>query len=299
MPDISRRRKGEMLRALFAVLGEHPDGLSARSAIDATAQRLNLTEFEKGVYDSGAVPVRRFDKILRFTTIDAVKAGWLVKSNGEWAITQEGLAAYDRFREPDLLMAEASRLYRAWRKHKPATSADAVELGGVHDDEGVTAATVEEAQDDARAQISEYLGSMPPYDLQELVAALLRAMGYHVAWIAPPGPDRGIDIVAYTDPLGASGPRIKVQVKRRADKVPVAEVRSFMAVLSPGDVGIFVAIAGFTSDAHSEARNQENRRLSLFGLNELLELWTEHYPKVAVEHQALLPLQPVYYLAPR
>ena len=45
---------------------------------------------------------------------------------------------------------------------------------------------------------------MPPYQFQDLVAALLRAMGYHVAWVAPPGKDGGTDIVAYTDPLGAT-----------------------------------------------------------------------------------------------
>jgi len=38
-------------------------------------------------------------------------------------------------------------------------------------------------------------------------------MGYHVAWVAPPGPDGGVDVIAQSDPLGINGPRIKVQVK--------------------------------------------------------------------------------------
>jgi hypothetical protein len=40
-------------------------------------------------------------------------------------------------------------------------------------------------------------------------------MGYHVSWIAPPGKDRGIDVLAWTDPVGTKPPRIKVQEKRR------------------------------------------------------------------------------------
>jgi predicted Mrr-cat superfamily restriction endonuclease len=36
-------------------------------------------------------------------------------------------------------------------------------------------------------------------------------------YVAPPGPDGGIDLIAHTDPLGTTGPRIKVQVKRRDD----------------------------------------------------------------------------------
>ena len=69
----------------------------------------------------------------------------------------------------------------------------------------------EEAEESAWNSIEEHLRNTSPYDFQNLVAALLRAMGYHVSWIAPPGRDGGIDILAHTDPLGISMPRIKVQ----------------------------------------------------------------------------------------
>jgi len=139
---------------------------------------------------------------------------------------------------------------------------------------------------------------MNPYDLQKLVAALLRAMGYHVSWVSPPGPDKGIDILAHNDPLGTSTPRIKVQVKRRADKVNVDGLRSFMAVLGEHDVGIFVSIGGFTSEAESEARTKETRKLTLLDLKKLVDLWVKHYSKIEESDKRLLPLEPVYYLAP-
>jgi restriction system protein len=126
---------------------------------------------------------------------------------------------------------------------------------------------LEEAEEAAWSEISRYLLGINPYEFQDLVAALLRAIGYHVSWVAPPGPDFGIDILAYNDPLGASGPRIKVQVKRRTDKVNVDGIRAFMALLGQQDVGIFVCTGGFTSDAEREARGQEIRRLSLIDLN--------------------------------
>ena len=50
---------------------------------------------------------------------------------------------------------------------------------------------------------------MPPYQFHDLVAALLRAMGYHVAVVAPTGKDGGTHAVAYTDPLGATVSRIR------------------------------------------------------------------------------------------
>ena len=92
---------------------------------------------------------------------------------------------------------------------------------------------------------------MNPYELQELVADLLRAMDYHVAWVAPPGKDGGVDVLAFTDPLGTKPPRVKVQVKRQERKVDVEGLRSFMALLGEEDVGLFVNTGGFTRDART------------------------------------------------
>jgi restriction system protein len=71
-----------------------------------------------------------------------------------------------------------------------------------------------------------------------------------------------------------------------------------MAVLSVNDVGIFISTGGFTSDAHSEARYQENRRITLIGVEELVDLWVEHYHVIPEAERQLLPLKPIYYLAP-
>jgi restriction system protein len=123
-------------------------------------------------------------------------------------------------------------------------------------------------------------------------------MGYHIEWIAPPGKDGGIDIIAMPDPLGTKPPRIKVQVKRQQEAVRVDVVRSFMAVLGDEDVGLFVATGGFTKDAWEEARTQEKRRVKLIDLERLFDLWIEHYDKLSDEARQRLPLRPIYFLAP-
>jgi len=46
---------------------------------------------------------------------------------------------------------------------------------------------VDEAEEKSWEQIQQYLQQIKPYEFQELVADLLRAMGYHVSWVAPPG----------------------------------------------------------------------------------------------------------------
>ncbi|HVF74790.1 MAG TPA: restriction endonuclease [Acidimicrobiales bacterium] len=294
MAEITRQRQGEMVRAVLEVLSEHPEGVHAQEVISRVEQMVGSSEFERGYYASG---VRRFEKILRFNTINAVKAGWMVKNKGIWTVTDEGRAALSRFTDPAELMRESSRLYREWEQARPAPIAEE-EVALDEAAEESAAATLEEAEENAWREIADYLRHMNPYEFQDLVAALLRGMGYHVAWVSPPGPDRGLDIVAYTDPLGASGPRIKVQVKRRAEtKSTVDDIRSFMALLGTQDIGIFVSSGGFTSDAEREARGQENRRLTLVNLEQLFDLWVQYYEAIDETERRLLPLKPVYFLA--
>ena len=124
---------------------------------------------------------------------------------------------------------------------------------------------------------------------------MLRAMGYHVSWVAPPGKDGGIDIVAWSDPLGTRPPRIKVQVKRVGQNVNVDGLRSFMAMLGDDDVGLFVTTAGFTKDAEDEARTQEKRKVTLVNLDKLFDLWVENYGRLDDEARRRLPLRPITF----
>jgi restriction system protein len=292
MAEVTRERTGQIVRTVFEILEEHPEGVQARDVIEETKRRLPPTDFEKSLYPTTSAP--RFDKILRFSTIGPVKAGWMTKSKGNWIVTDAGRMAYKDFKDPADFMREASKLYNAWRKAQIDTSDETTESV-----EAVTSgATLEEAEESAWSEISTYLRAMPPYDFQDLIAALLRGMGYHVAWVAPPGKDDGLDIVSYTDPLGAEGPRIKTQVRRRNEsKTTLDDLRSFLSTLSNQDVGIFVSTSGFTVDATREARRQETRRITLIDLETFFDLWVENYENLNEQDRQRLPLKPVYFLS--
>jgi restriction system protein len=290
--EITARRTGEVLRVLFEILWKAPEGVQASEALARLTTQVALTPYEAGEYESGG---RRFEKIVRFATVDCVKAGWLMKSKGRWSLTEEGRSAYNQFKDPEAFYKEARQLYQKWQKSQPE------EVSGEEPEEATAKAvtiTFEQAQEQAWGEIENHLHNMSPYDFQDLVAALLRALGYYVAWVSPPGKDGGVDILAWPDPLGTKPPRIKVQVKRYVSAVNVDGLRSFMALLGEDDVGIFVAAGGFTKDARDEARTQEKRKVTLIDLERLFDLWVEHYVKLPEEDRRRLPLQPIHFLAP-
>jgi restriction system protein len=292
MANVTRDRTGEFLRALFPILIAHPDGIQARTALDQLRGMFELTEYEAGFYAGGSL---RFDRIVRFATVDCVKAGWMLKNKGKWSATSEGEEAYRNLHNPGEFYRKACKLYRKWRLEQ-VTDDD------INDSEDVTekeaSITFEQAEEVAWTEIREHLTQMNPYEFQDLVADLLEAMGYHSAWIAPKGKDGGIDILVYKDPLGATLPRIKVQVKRVQTAVSVEGLRSFMAVLGDDDVGLFVSTGGFTRDAELEARTQEKRRITLIDLEHLVDLWIDHYGDLEEPARRRLPLRPIFFLSP-
>src|ERR1039458_3485692 len=124
------------------------------------------------------------------------------------------------------------------------------------------------------------------YEFQDLIAALLRAMGYHTPFIAPRGKDGGIDVLAYQDPLGTLSPRIKIHVKHRDSTATVKEVRELMGLLQKdGDVGLFISTGGFTPDAKTTARTS-HVHVELIDFERFITLWQEFYHKISDEDKA-------------
>lgn len=294
MAEITRRRTGELLRKLFELLMATPDGMAAKEALAALRNKVTMSEYEAGEYESGS---RRFDKIVRFATVDTVKAGWLLKVSGVWSVTDVGRKAYEKHTDPEAFYKEAVRLYHEWKEARgeEPDSGEVPEIEGNDLSDKALQSALETAADEAQRTIQAFLSKMNAYDFQDLVAALLEAMGYHVYWKAKGGPDGGIDIIAFSDPLGTKPPRIKVQVKRVGKRIDVDGLRAFSGVLGEDDVGIFVNLGGFTGPAEEASRS---KRITLVDGAKLVELWTEHFEKLDNEARRRMPVRPVYFLAP-
>src|SRR5580704_5555983 len=306
MAEITRRRLGELVQGVLRILKDKPDGMRARDVVAELERLVPPTPFEQSTYVSRP-DVRRYEQLARFATIGPVKAGWLLKSKGRWTATEAGRSALSTFRDPEALMRESIRLYREWKAsrgdgaetgdHDPDVEPEAGETETPVPETPPTATAFEDAEGDAWDEVAAYVARMDPYDVQDLIAGLLSAMGYHISWIAPRGADGGVDIVAYPDPLGAREPCVKVSVRRRGAKADVKDVREFMSVLHGSDLGIFFSVSGFTRPAEDLARSDQ-RKIRLFDMEKVFDLWVEHYGRVSETHRRLLPLRPVWFLAP-
>ncbi|CAG9273461.1 Mrr restriction endonuclease [Paraburkholderia unamae] len=291
----SRGLAVKVIFAAFQILQERGLELAGREVIAEIETRVPLDDWATATYEkSGYV---RWQSILHFYSIPCIKAGFLLKKKGVWYLTKEGEQAL-KLGDVGLLNA-AVEAYRIWREKnqptvEPTNESDVTDVG-----EQAQEATIHEMEQLAAEGLKKQISLKNPYEFQDLVAALLRGMGYFTPFVAPAGKDGGVDIIAYRDPLGTVSPRIKVQVKHRPDTATkVQEVRELMGLLQKdGDVGIFVSSGGFTPDAKTAARNS-HAHVELIDLDRLIALWQQFYPQIAEDDKAMLPLTPIYFYAP-
>ena len=127
------------------------------------------------------------------------------------------------FRVNDAVSRELRNLCSPSPTREPAAAvAPMAEL-----DEVQTAYTLDEYIEKSEQFIEDQIVRLGPYQMQDLIAGILRAMGYRTR-VAKPGPDRGVDIFASPDGLGLAEPRIFVEVKHRAGTIGAPAVRAFM-----------------------------------------------------------------------
>jgi restriction system protein len=285
-----------LLHAALSVLKEAGGEAPGRQVMDAAGQRVELDDWARERYEkTGNV---RWQSLLHFFTIDAAKAGYLIKKKGVWYLTPEGDKALSL--KPLALLDQARKAYREWRKENPVeTEVELPSSAGTQIEVSpeTRSPSLDEIEQLALEDIQTAINQKTPYEFQDLVAALLRGMGYFTPFVAPAGKDGGVDIIAYRDPLGTMSPRIKVQVKHRTSPTGVQDVRQLMGLLQKdGDVGIFVSTGGFSADARAAARSS-HVHVELIDGSRFITLWQEFYEKLSDEDKALLPLRPVYFVA--
>ncbi|RMZ51426.1 Mrr restriction system protein [Flavobacteriaceae bacterium PRS1] len=281
----------------FNILKENGGELRGKDVVDKIRESVDFNEYEKHRYEkTGYI---RWESILHFYTIDCMKAGFLRKNKGLWILTNEGEEAIKLGSEK--LLSTAIKIYREWdakRKKEGNSKDEDDDLPEIQTDKGqAQQAIIDQLEENAITGIRNFILRKNPYEFQDLVAALLNSMGYHISDVAKRGPDGGIDIIAYNDPLGTTQPRIIVQVKHRpSSSISSDEIQKLAGTLKrTSDVGIFVTSGDFSKPAEKEARNSREH-IELIGFDRLVSLWTEYYSKLDDEQKNMLPIHPIYFL---
>lgn len=277
---LTLERASEMLRCVFEILWDKPYGLTAVEVISLIPKVMQLTEYELEYSRKSSTP--RYEKIVRITTIPLAYTGWLLKNDkGRWYITEAGYQACKQFTNVQEFYQEAIRLYN---KHKRLAPESIMAL--------------EMAQESAWIQIEKHLLHLKKTELQMMAGELLRAMGYFPSWMAPPEKQRGqINLIAYTDPIGAKGQRILTQIIQKGQSVTLEGVNGFLSILGPNDFGMIISMSGFTTQAIQELGTDNFERVTALDANSFFELWKKYYAELSQEIRSLLPLKVVHFLS--
>lgn len=143
--------------------------------------------------------------------------------------------------------------------------------------------------------IKDKINGLDWEELQELIAGLLRSLGYKTR-VSDKGPDRGKDITASPDGFGFTSPRIVVEVKHRKGAMGAPEIRSFLGGRHAEDRGLYVSTGGFTKEALYEAE-RANIPVDLMDIDRLAEEVIDQYEDFDIQTKQLLPLKRLYWPA--
>lgn len=119
-------------------------------------------------------------------------------------------------------------------------------------------------------------------EFQDLVAALLSAMGCEILHVAPPGPDSGVDIKAVTSDLLTPNIPLAVQVKhyKLGNNIGRKDVRELRSGVPFGGRGVFVTTSDFVGTATEVASEPGFPHIALINGSLLVDLLATHWQEM-------------------
>lgn len=166
------------------------------------------------------------------------------------------------------------------------------------EEEGTEADSTVDLEQVAEGQIARLIDArLKGHGLARLVEALLQAQGY-TTHRSPEGPDKGVDLLAGSGPLGFDAPRICVQVKSGDSPLDRPTLDQLIGTMQNvrAEHGIFVSWGGFRSTVRREMATQFFR-VRLWDQGDVIRETLEHYHLFDDELRAELPLKKIWTVA--
>ncbi len=173
-------------------------------------------------------------------------------------------------------------------------AATATEGDETDTEEGVTTDLEQAARDQIASLI---IARFKGHDMARLVDAILQAQGY-TTYVSPPGPDKGVDILAAPGTMGFGNPRLCVQVKSGdspLDRPTLDQLIGTMQNLN-AEQGLLVSWGGFKSSIDKEKASQFFR-VRLWDQGDLIKQLLDHYDELDEDLRTELPLKRIWTVA--
>ena len=164
MSEKKPTRQAEIVFAAMKAIEANGGEMRISDIYATLASSFPLTDYEKEETKSGVI---RWKAYLNFYSIEVGKVGYLVKKSGIWHLTEEGAKA---------LAAGAGEFFADF--HGKFSKIQKEHAVSVIEENADQPDDLDMLQGQASKGIREYIIKKNPYEFQDLVAALLRAMGY-------------------------------------------------------------------------------------------------------------------------
>lgn len=246
----------------------------------------------KGGYVHGpeGEPTRRVEWIVTDLPRDALKQDLLYSLGASQTVCEISRNnAHDRILAAAQTGTDPGDGQAAVRRASPVDS----------DDEEDASSDMEDLAQLARDQIERRISSQfSGHAFTQLIAAILVAQGYRTE-VSPPGPDKGIDIVAGQGALGLNGPKLVVQVKSGGIVADQPTLQGLIGCIHDvhADHGLLVSWSGFTPPVRKRV-NELYFRVRLWDRKEIVEALLAAYDDLPPDIRAELPLRRIWTLVP-
>lgn len=290
----------------FEVLRDNDGHMSVTDMFDEVKDKVNIPNELLETYETNTnYPI--WIILVKFFTVKCVKTGLLEKREGSWYMSEEGLKLVEKGEK--VFVQKVKKLYQEWLNQRNEEREREIQSSRLLDErivdtdsdaplntEEVISDHVESQDEFALNEIQNHLRNMHFMDFQKLCGALLRGMGYYVHQDSKEGRDGGVDVWAYSDPLGKP-PSIKLQAKRfNEGKVSLKVLNDLRLNLAEGDIGIIVTSSTFDKGCKEAAQKERGKHIELIDSARFLELWKKYYSNLSQDDRDKLPLRPVYFL---
>jgi len=292
-----------MHHAALKALAAAPNGQLQKQALMQTIEStVQLDDWARTVYDNGNT---RWRSIFAFASVGLVKGGFVTKSRGVWAITDEGRAVVAAPYDGSAFLKEVRRRYHDWKigqlaansilaSFRKAAANESEEAEDATDDalfeqpEDRMASILHNAHETLAAELIENIKQCEPAFFEKLVLDLLLKMGYgrrreDAGRTVGQAGDGGVDGIINEDPLGLD--TIYLQAKRWDGSVGEGPIRDFIGALDIKGVkkGVFLTTSHYTPAAKAAVEGiRSDKKVVLIDGAHLARLMIEHDLGVSV-----------------